>query len=76
MIETPDIVRPSKELIDGLEHIGSATAAGELNRLGIRDAHIRGPISWNHGKSVVGPALTLQFMPMREAIWAAAFSAR
>ena len=66
MIETPDIVRPSKELIDGLEHIGSATAAGELNRLGIRDAHIRGPISWNHGKSVVGPALTLQFMPKRE----------
>jgi hypothetical protein len=29
MIETPDIVRPAKELIDGLAQIGSATASGE-----------------------------------------------
>jgi regulator of RNase E activity RraA len=71
MIETQDIVRPSKELVDGLAYIGSATAAGELNRLGIRDAHIRGPISWNHGKAVVGPALTLQFMPKREDLYGA-----
>ncbi len=63
---TPDITRPSQELIAGLQNIGSATAAGELSRLGIRDAHIRGPISWKPGKTVVGPALTLQFMPKRE----------
>ncbi|RME50118.1 MAG: ribonuclease activity regulator RraA [Caldilineae bacterium] len=66
MIQTPDIQRPSRELIEGLAHIGSATAAGELHRLGIRDPHIRGPVSWTPGKSVVGPALTLQFMPKRE----------
>ena len=66
MIQTPDIERPSKELIDGLARIGSATASGELSRLGIRDPQIRGPRTWTPGKSVVGPALTLQFMPKRE----------
>ena len=66
MIETQDIQRPSKELIDGLANIGSATATGELYRLGIRDPQILGPISWTPGQSVVGPALTLQFMPIRE----------
>ena len=66
MIQTPDIERPAQALIDGLARIGSATASGELSRLGIRDAQIRGPRSWTPGKSVVGPALTLQFMPKRE----------
>jgi len=69
MIETPDIQRPSKELIAGLAKIGSATASGELSRLGIRDPHIRGLAPWTHGKSVVGPALTLQFMPKREDLY-------
>lgn len=66
MIQTPDIERPSKELIEGLAHIGSATASGELSRLGIRDPFLKGPVAWTPGKSVVGPALTLQFMPKRE----------
>jgi regulator of RNase E activity RraA len=69
MIETPDIQRPPKEIIDGLAHIGSATAAGELNRLGIRDPHIRGPIARTPGATVVGPALTLQCMPKREDLY-------
>jgi len=66
MIETPDIQRPSPELIEGLKRIGSATASGELSRLGIRDPQIRGPLARTPGASVVGPALTLQFMPKRE----------
>jgi regulator of RNase E activity RraA len=69
MIETPDIERPSKELVAGLAKIGSATASGELSRLGIRDPHIRGLTPWSRGKSVVGPALTLQFMPKREDLY-------
>ncbi len=36
MIETPDITRPDKALIEALREVGSATAAGELYRLGIR----------------------------------------
>ncbi len=66
MIETPDIQRPSKDLIEGLARIGSATASGELSKLGIRDPQIRGPVAWTKGATVVGPALTLQFMPKRE----------
>jgi regulator of RNase E activity RraA len=69
MSETPDIERPSKELIAGLARIGSATASGELSRLGIRDPHMHGPVSWSAGKTVVGPALTLQFMPKREDLY-------
>ncbi|HRW05098.1 MAG TPA: ribonuclease activity regulator RraA [Caldilineaceae bacterium] len=65
-METPDIQRPPKELIEGLKNIGSATAAGELSRLGIRNAQIVGPTPRTPGQVVVGPALTLQFMPKRE----------
>lgn len=66
MIQTPDIERPSRDVIEGLRQIGSATSSGELSRLGIRDPHLRGITSWTLGKMVVGPALTLQFMPKRE----------
>lgn len=69
MVETQDIQRPPKEIIQGLAHIGSATASGELSRLGIRDPHIRGPVTRTPGKTVVGPALTLQFMPKREDLY-------
>jgi regulator of RNase E activity RraA len=50
----------------GLADVGSATASGDLSKLGIRDAHLRGLKSWTPGKAVAGPALTLQFMPIRE----------
>ena len=66
MVETSDIQRPAIELIEGLSGIGSATAAGELARLGIRDPYMQGPVARTPGKSIVGPALTLQFMPKRE----------
>lgn len=69
MMQTPDIQRPPKELIQGLADIGSATASGELARLGIRSAHIVGPIPRTPGATVVGPALTLQFMPKREDLY-------
>jgi regulator of RNase E activity RraA len=62
-------VRPSKDLVEGLATIGSATASGELSRLGIRSAHLQGLTSWAPGVTVVGPALTLQFMPKREDVY-------
>jgi len=65
-MESPDIQRPSRELIEGLRNIGSATASGELSRLGIRNSQIVGPLPRTPGQVVVGPALTLQFMPKRE----------
>lgn len=69
VVDTPDIVRPPQQLVDGLAAIGSATASSELNKLGIRSAHIRGPVSFTPGASVAGPALTLQFMPKREDLY-------
>jgi regulator of RNase E activity RraA len=68
-IETPDIVRPPAELVAGLAAVGSATASGELSKLGVRNAHITGPVSHSPGKTVAGPALTLQFMPKREDLY-------
>jgi regulator of RNase E activity RraA len=66
MTHTPDIVRPPKHLAEGLAEVGSATASAELSRMGIRDSHILGPVTFTPGRCIAGPALTLQFMPIRE----------
>lgn len=68
-IVTKDISRPDPALIEKLKKIGSATATGELKRLGIRNAFIQGPVSMTPGISVAGPAITLQFMPKREDLY-------
>jgi len=65
MTQTSDIVRPPKELIEGLKEIGAATVAGTLGHMGFRNPHMVGPVVQNPGKSIVGPALTLQFLPQR-----------
>ncbi|SDS56310.1 ribonuclease activity regulator RraA [Microlunatus soli] len=68
-VQTPDIVRPDPRLVSGLAEIGSATASGELSKLGVRSAHLTGPFSHTPGVAVAGPALTLQFMPKREDLY-------
>ncbi|UCI09689.1 ribonuclease activity regulator RraA [Mesorhizobium sp. B1-1-8] len=65
MTHTPDITRPPRDLIDALREIGAATVAGTLGHMGFRNPHMVGPVAQNHGKSIVGPALTLQFLPQR-----------
>ncbi|MEQ1901176.1 MAG: ribonuclease activity regulator RraA [Devosia sp.] len=65
MTHNQDIVRPSKDLIRQLEGIGAATVAGTLGHMGYRNPHMVGPVAQNKGKSIVGPALTLQFLPQR-----------
>jgi regulator of RNase E activity RraA len=72
VIKTRDIKRPPRALVESLAHIGSATASGELKRLGIRNSFLNGPVCMTPGVSVVGPALTLQFMPLREDLYAEA----
>ena len=69
MTHTPGINRPSRKIIEALGHIGAASVAGILGHMGIRSPHMVGPVSWNPGKSIVGPALTLQFMPKREDLY-------
>jgi len=68
-VKTKDIERPPRELVAALQKIGSATAAGELKRLGIRSAFIQGPVAHTPGVAIAGPALTLQFMPKREDLY-------
>jgi regulator of RNase E activity RraA len=65
-VEVPQIVRPPRDLCDALARIGTATISSELNLMGIRDPHIRGPLPLVPGRSAAGPALTLQCMPKRE----------
>jgi regulator of RNase E activity RraA len=62
----PDITRPDPALCTALREIGSATAAGELYNLGVTHPHMAGLSSWCKGKTIAGPALTLQCMPKRQ----------
>ena len=71
MTQIEDIARPSKALVEGLALAGSATASAELSRMGVRNSHICGPVSFTPGKCIAGPALTLQFMPIREDLYGA-----
>ena len=68
-MEPREVKRPPRELISALYDVSSATASGILHRMGIRDPFIQGPVCWTPGAKVVGPALTLQFMPKREDVW-------
>ena len=68
-IKQPTIERPPKAMIEALKNIGSATASGELNRLGFKGCTITGPTPWTQGASIVGPALTLQFLPKRADVY-------
>ena len=72
MTHTPDILRPDRRLVEALREIGTATISSELRNLGIRNAAITGPRAFTTGKISAGPALTLQFMPMREDQFGAA----
>ncbi len=69
MIKTNDITRPSRDLVAALAEIGSANVSSELYKLGIRDPFIKGPMPHTRGRSIAGPALTLQFMPKREDLY-------
>ena len=69
MTHTPDIIRPSKDLIAGILAVGAASASSTLAHMGIRNCHILGPVAQQFGKAIAGPALTLQFMPKREDLY-------
>ncbi|WP_062017881.1 dimethylmenaquinone methyltransferase [Aureimonas sp. AU4] len=63
------ITRPPRAWCDALAAIGTATCSSELSLMGIRDAQIHGPRPLKLGRSVAGPALTLQMMPKREDLY-------
>ena len=65
MIKTADINRPSKHLVEGLRNLGAATIAGTLGHMGFKNPHMTGILPQSKGKSICGPALTLQCLPQR-----------
>lgn len=65
MTNIPTINRPSKDIIEALKDIGTATVAGSLGHMGFRNPHMVGPVAQTRGKTIVGPAVTLQCLPQR-----------
>ena len=66
---TPGITRPPADLVARLQALGCATACSTLHHMGVRDTFMQGPVAWTKGRSLAGPALTLQFMPKREDLY-------
>jgi len=60
--------RADAKLIEQLYQVSSATASAILHRMGVRQTYIQGPVPQTAGRKVVGPAVTLQFMPQREDV--------
>lgn len=65
-MDIPKIARPSADLVERVRQVGAATASASLAHMGLRNCFMLGPVSWNKGKAVAGPAVTLQMMPKRE----------
>ena len=65
-MDIPKIARPPADLVERVRQVGAATASATLAHMGLRNCHIAGPVSHSPGKSVAGPAVTLQMMPKRE----------
>src|SRR5690554_3879159 len=64
----PAFERPDPALIEKLHSVSTATASALMHRMGVRQTFIEGPLPRKPGSKVVGPAVTLQFMPRREDV--------
>lgn len=64
----PPFKRPDPAVIEGLQAVSSATAAALMHRMGVRQTFVEGPLPRLPGAKVVGPIVTLQFMPKREDV--------
>ncbi len=67
-IRGPAWARPDPALIAAMHGVSTATASAELHHMGITRAYINGPKPLFAGTKIVGPAVTLQFMPQREDV--------
>ena len=64
------IARPAADLLERLMEVSAASLAASLNELGlVVDPFIQGPTCWTPGVRIVGPALTLQFLPKRADVY-------
>lgn len=68
-VRGPEIAPLDPAIVEAFAGISSATACAQLHRLGITQTLIEGPKTTMPGTRVVGRAVTLQFMPLREDIY-------
>ncbi|GAA2940328.1 dimethylmenaquinone methyltransferase [Microbacterium luteolum] len=68
-VKGPTIAPVDPELVEAFREVSSATASAKLHQMGITRTFIEGPRPTKSGRHVVGRAVTLQFMPMREDIY-------
>lgn len=69
-IKGPEFRRPDAGIIRRMGEVSSATASAVMHRMGIRQTFIGGAVPRQPGAKVVGPVITLQFMPKREDVMA------
>lgn len=67
-IDGGPVVRPDPALLEDLHQVSSATASAILHKMGLRNSFMSGIPTQKPGSKVVGPAVTLAFMPQREDI--------
>lgn len=68
-VRGPAFGRPSADVIERMYAVSTATASAMMHKMGIRQTFIASPLPRTPGRKVVGPAVTLQFMPQREDIY-------
>jgi len=60
------IKRPAPEVIEALYELGTDAVTSTMDLLGVHRTFMEGPIARVPGSKIVGPALTLRFVPQRE----------
>ncbi len=60
------IKRPTRETIESLYKLGVDAVTSTMDSLGVHRTFMEGPICRVPGSKIVGPALTLRFVPQRE----------
>ena len=65
----PPIAPVDPGLLQAFSEVSSATACAKLHAMGITRTFLEGPRTSQPGRRVVGRAVTLQMMPMREDVY-------
>ncbi len=68
-VQGPPVPELEAGLLELFAPVSAATACAKLHQMGIRKTHIKGVRSNLPGTRVIGRAVTLQFMPLREDIY-------
>ncbi|WP_052397882.1 dimethylmenaquinone methyltransferase [Streptomyces sp. NRRL F-5123] len=73
-VHTASYVRPTERMLTALQGVSAATACAKLHQSGITRTFIDGPVPLHREPdvSVVGGAVTLQFLPQREDVFSGA----